>query len=345
MSRQPRPAVTAQGPLSVIPAVNVLLIRDALAAENVSDYDLFRGTGISMQRMEEADCLLNYEQVVTLISNAVRLAREPGLGLRIGSQESPTDWGILGYAMLSCATVRDVLDVIMRFHRTAASMADPSFTVEGDLAFLGLVPRGSLRDALPFVIEEHFGAFCSALRMLTNTRVPNVQLSVSYPRPGYYRQYEAIFRCPVNFRDSRNQLAFRASFLEARVAQSNAFSARMAERICGEQMSRQVHEPDFVQQVRYLVLLNVNDFPDAEAVSERLQITSRTLRNRLRACGTSFQQLIDDVRRQLAISYLESSDLHVDEVAELLGFRDRSNFRRAFMKWTGRRPSDFRRQR
>jgi AraC-like DNA-binding protein len=79
-----------------------------------------------------------------------------------------------------------------------------------------------------------------------------------------------------------------------------------------------------------------------ESVSERLKMTSRTLRNRLNRHGTTFQALLDDARKQLAITYLQSSLMKVDEVARLLGFSDSSNFRRAFKKWTGKLPRDFR---
>ena len=80
----------------------------------------------------------------------------------------------------------------------------------------------------------------------------------------------------------------------------------------------------------------------AEGVSERLEITSRTLRNRLNRHGTTFQALLDDARNQLAITYLQSSLMQVDEVADLLGFGDASAFPRAFTRWTGKLPRDFR---
>jgi len=74
-------------------------------------------------------------------------------------------------------------------------------------------------------------------------------------------------------------------------------------------------------------------------------MTSRTLRNHLHAQGTSFQAILDNVRQQLAINYLEQTDLSVDYVCGLVGFNDPSNFRRAFRKWTGMNPSELRESR
>ena len=71
-------------------------------------------------------------------------------------------------------------------------------------------------------------------------------------------------------------------------------------------------------------------------------MTSRTLRNRLQAQSTSFQAILDNVRQQLAIDYLEQTDLSIDYICGLVGFDNASNFRRAFRQWTGKNPSDLR---
>jgi AraC-like DNA-binding protein len=325
-----------------VPAINVLLMRESLLAEGVSEMELLRDTGISPKHIKNNDSLLTFEQVRAFTANAARLTSKPGLGLRIGRAESPADWGVLGYAMLSCANIAEVINAVLSFHRTAGSLVDVLFTVEDELAILDLVPVRPLRDALPCVMEEHMSATHSALEMLTGTDMPMVQLNLSFARPDYHRQYGELFNCPILFDQPKNQLVFRSSFLEFSVVRSNKFSAKLARQICAEQLARQSPEPDIVQQVRYLILLQGSDFPDIEAVSDRLGITSRTLRNRLGRHGTSFQVLLDDTRSQLAISYLQSSLMRLDEIATLLGYSDRSNFRRAFKKWTGKLPRDFR---
>lgn len=328
----------------MVPAINVLLFRDALLEENVSEHEFFKNTGVSPRIVAGNDSLLTFDQATRCIANAARLTRNPGIGLRVGGAESPADWGTLGYAMLSCATVDELLNAILRFHQTAGSMVDVFFTREEDRARLELVPAQPLHEALSTVLEEHLAATRAALATLTGTEVPLTGVYLPYARPDYYRRYETLLRCPVYFDQPRCHLDFHAHFLETPVVRTNPFSAHLAAQICAEQMARQVRESEFTGQVRYLLLLQGNNFPSAEEVAGRLQITSRTLRNRLRDAGTSFQALLDDVRMQLAIDYLESSSMRVDEVAELLGFNDRSNFRRAFKGWTGSSPSEFRRQ-
>ncbi|MFV0275672.1 MAG: AraC family transcriptional regulator [Parahaliea sp.] len=326
----------------MVPAINVLLIRNKLLSQKVSEVALLRGTGISLRDIQSNDSLLTFDQVAAFMANAARLTTTPGLGLNIGSRESPSDWGALGYAMLSCTTIEQVIQAILRYHQTAASMVDVVFTRTEELAILDMSPIRPLHDALPLILEEHLSATKVALEMLAEQPIPLLQVNLTYDRPDYYRLYQQHFQCPVYFEASRNQLVFDASFLQQSVSRANAFNAKLAQQICKDQLARQVHEPDFVTQVRYLLLLNGNDFPDAETVSERLSITSRTLRNRLRRYGTSFQYILDDVRKQLACNYLASSHMRVDDIANLLNYSDHSNFRRAFKAWTGLAPSEYR---
>lgn len=325
-----------------VPANNVLLMREALLAEGVSEMELLRNTGISPKQIKNIDSLLTFDQVRAITENAVRLTKIEGLGLKIGRNESPVDWGVLGYAMMSCSTIGDVINTLLRFHRTAASMTDVLFTVEDEFAVLELAPVRPLGRALPFIIEEHFSATHSLLETLAGRNMPLLRVNLMYEKPIHYRQYAALFSCPISFCEAKNQLVFDEKFLAHPVAHSNKFSVELASQICADQLARQTYTGSFVQKIRYLILLQGSNFPSIETVSDRLNITSRTLRNRLSREGTSFQFLLDDVRLQLALNYLQSSKMQVDEIASLLGFSDRSNFRRAFKRWTGKTPLECR---
>ncbi len=331
-----------QGHLWMLPANNVLLMLDRLRDQDISERALFRGTNISPRDIHDNDSLLTFEQVIAFITNAARLTTSPGLGLWIGSRETPADWGTLGYAMLSCSSVGEVLKTIMHFHQTAASMTNGVLSVNEGLATLALIPPTPLKEALPTVIEEHMTATKSALELLSETKMPVVRIDLAYKKPDYHRMYRNYFSCPIQFDSPRNQMVFEADYLNTNVSIANPFSARLARQICDDQRAKLVHETDFLSHVRYLILLEGNNFPNAESVAAKLKITSRTLRNRLAHQNTSFQKMLDDTRKQLALSYLDSSRLNVDEIAMLLGFSDRSNFRRAFRKWVGCSPSDYR---
>ncbi len=327
----------------LVPLYNAVLIFEEAKRQGVDPRELIRGTGLSQKDLQDSDTLKSYDQIVTLIDNALRLCPLPGLGLRIGRNESPTQWGILGYAVMCCKTLRELLVMLIKYHRVAASMAEFYFREEKELAYLEVFPPRALHNALATVVEEHFSAIVSGARLLTGkTELRPIEVQLTYAKPAYARMYHEVFRCPVQFNCSLNSLAFGKKWLDAPFMHSSALSSQMAERICERQLRRQYLDHDIVHRVRYLLLQHTGAFPDAEEIAEFLHITSRTLRNQLHGQGTSFQAILDDVRQQLAINYLEASDLSLEDICGLVGFNDISNFRRAFTKWTGKSPSFFR---
>jgi len=327
----------------LVPVYNAALVFEEATRQGVNPRELIRGTGFSFKDLNNSGTLKSYDQNLALISNALKLCPLPGLGLRIGRNETPTQWGILGYAAMCCKTVRDMMAMLIKYHRIAASLAEFHFREDDQLAHLEVRPPRAVHDVLQFVVEEHFSSIMSVARLLTDR--PNlrpVEVNLSYAKPGYAGMYREIFGCPAQFNRHSNTLVFDKKFLKTPIRYSNSLSSQMAESICEMQLRRQYIEHDLEHRVRYLLLEHADAFPDAEDIAEILHMTSRTLRNRLRAQGTSFQAILDDLRHRLAVDYLSKSEFALADICGLIGFNDVSNFRRAFKRWTGTSPSEFR---
>ena len=100
--------------------------------------------------------------------------------------------------------------------------------------------------------------------------------------------------------------------------------------------------PALLGQVRWVMLAGSGGFPGVEEVASEMHMSSRTLKRKLQQLGTSYQKLLDDLRKGLAVEYLTQSGRSVDDIALALGYSDASNFARAFRRWTGKSPSDYR---
>jgi AraC-like DNA-binding protein len=337
-------AAASVPPSWLVPIYNAVLVFEEATRQGVDRNDLIRGTGFSLKDFQNGDTLKSYDQNIALIERALQLCPLPGLGLRIGRDESATQWGILGYAIMCCKTVREMMAMVIKYHRIAASMAEFYFREEDELAFLEVRPPRALHDALPTVVEEHFSAVLSAARQLTGRKdMRPAELHLSYAKPSHCRMYREFFNCPIHFSQISNTLVLHGKWLKTPITHWSALNSRMAERMCEIQLRRQYVQHDMVHRVRYLLLKHTDTFPDAEDIAQLLRVTSRTLRNHLHAQGTSFQAILDDVRHQLAVNYLEESDLPLVDICALVGFNDLSNFRRAFKKWSGKTPSELRR--
>ncbi len=123
---------------------------------------------------------------------------------------------------------------------------------------------------------------------------------------------------------------------------SNPATAKLTEKLVKDFISRHKEGDNIVQEVRYRLLRIPGQFPNIEMVAQELGMSQRTLRRNLQQQGVSFSDIYDDVRKGLAIEYLQSSNLTAENIAQLLGFAEQSNFRRAFKRWTGKPPSSYR---
>jgi AraC-like DNA-binding protein len=159
------------------------------------------------------------------------------------------------------------------------------------------------------------------------------------------KDYSEVFGTPVHFGSSRDAFSFHRRYLEFPVVQSEASLDKMLETYPAELFRIDPESHGVANKVRHLI---GSDFqrplPTLAEVAGRLHMTTPTLHRRLQEEGTSFQQLKDQCRKNAAIGYLASGDHTTQELAELMGFSDSSTFHRAFKKWTGLTPSEFRNQ-
>jgi AraC-like DNA-binding protein len=130
--------------------------------------------------------------------------------------------------------------------------------------------------------------------------------------------------------------------LELPITQANKFNARMSEKLCQEILHKYIGEEGLTTRIRHIILQVPGEFPDEEAVAAELALSARSLRRKLGELGTSYRDLREQVRSDLAQQYLRNSNMSVDQVAYLLGYTETTNFRRAFKRWLGVSPREYR---
>jgi len=106
-------------------------------------------------------------------------------------------------------------------------------------------------------------------------------------------------------------------------------------KLCAEILRKYIGEEDLTTRIRHFILRVPGEFPDEAAVADALAVSGRTMRRQLSTLGTSYREVLDQVRSDLAQQYLQNSSLKVEQVGELLGYTETTNFRRAFKRWLG----------
>ncbi|MCY1280290.1 putative HTH-type transcriptional regulator [compost metagenome] len=277
-----------------------------------------------------------------LVSAVMLRGDEPALGLVLGQRLNVSTHGILGYAVLSSANLGTAIGFALKYYRVLGLAFELEMVEAGERVELRAsesMPLGALNR---FAAEGLMTSLFTIARFLVGEELRDVQVGFAYPPPSYAGRYQAVFGTPVVFDQPYHRLSLPRAYLERPMALANPATVQMCEQQCEALLASLDVQDGLLTRVRRLLLARPGNFPDLDSAARALHTSGRSLRRHLAQMGTSYQQVLDDVRKRLALEYLGSTHLPLFEIASLLGFSDPSNFRRAFRKWTGKLPSDYR---
>ena len=333
----------AQAPeLWPVPVQLVAAIAQELKQHGITAQQLLAGANISEQELLSPEKLLPYRTTQRILTRACQLSPVPQLGLLVGARQSPSSMGILGYGINCCATVEDAMNMAVKYHRVSSTLLLSEWRQEDDkLNWLVEAPV-DLGEILPCLVEEEFSMLCRIIPMLTGQPVVLLEAHFQYPEPDYVSLYRDSFDCPLFFSAQQTQLIMPIEFLKTPILQANPLSVAAGESMCSEFLRSNPATDDLSMRVRQMLLEQKNEFWGEDLIAAGLNVSSRTLRTQLRRIGTSYQAILDSLREQIAKDDLIRSTLNVGDIAEYVGYSDARSFRRAFKKWTGMTPDDYR---
>ena len=354
-ARQPEvaePASTESEPLGTrAPAkrgrelVNVTVLRawlDGLDLEDDERRAIVADLALTESQIKSWDLFVSREIELELVRRAVRM-RGPRVGIEAARSLDRGAFAVVEYLMRTSTDLSHALDQLMRYERLLGS--SPIFTMERDT----VLQLRRVRDYEPDdVVEAAIAEFALGSVMViggTATAEPwhPTLVQFTHPAQGDTRPYEELFRCPVEFKAEHTELMIARGVLDTPMAEADSrLHSLLLE--CGRSL---IGDVEHYAEVSFDVRQHIADLlPRGQltlrAVAERLRMSTRTLQHRLRAEGASFSELVDGVRTTLAQRYLVERRLSVPDIAALLGYGDASAFHRAFKRWTGLTPRQFR---
>ncbi|HCI11908.1 MAG TPA: AraC family transcriptional regulator, partial [Alcanivorax sp.] len=171
----------------------------------------------------------------------------------------------------------------------------------------------------------------------------DVAVTLPLDEPVWASVYEEYLGCPVTFGTGQLTITLPAALLDTPCLTADPTTHRAALRDCEHQLRQIQSGGPLSQRIGVMLLDRDGDYPTLDDTAEEFAMSRRTLIRKLKAEGTSFQELLDDVRRELAAWYLLETSLPVERIAEKLGYQDPSNFSRTFQRWFGTTPLRMRR--
>ncbi|MFE8071268.1 AraC family transcriptional regulator [Marinobacteraceae bacterium S3BR75-40.1] len=301
--------------------------------------------GIPVQQLNDAAGMLTLRQFQSLIEVARQVTANDALGLDFGRRLKFTTHGALSQAAVSCDTLQEALESLIRYYPTRFAGFDLRFYRDGEDAVIQLDDLVGLDHLEPFMVEALFTSIMEVnLLLFGTTLITEGSCRIRYARPDYADAYRSVFYDGVSFSRTANQLRFKASYLDSPMALANPVTRRLAEEQCEAALRQAQVRESIVMRVRQRLESAGDSLPDMERLAGEMHMTSRTLRRQLESFGVRYQELVNQIRMERAQRLLTSTRRPVEAIAEQLGYSDPSNFGRAFRRWTGVSPSDYRRQ-
>jgi AraC-like DNA-binding protein len=332
----------------VYPVAKIATVVESLASEGVSPVDALAGVRLSVTQLRSPATRVSANQVLQSYRNAIRLSRNPQFAYHTGLRFHVSTYGMYGFAILSSPNFRGTMAFAMKYHQLAAPLVEIDFKEQDNTAMWTIVPKPypQTDDLLyKFVVDLQMAVHLSLHRDVMGPSFRPSELHFSFGRPRGGKKDSAIFDCPVLYGQPENSFAFDAHWLDGRPNLGNAVTYAELCQLCDRLANELQLSAGIAGRIREIILVDLAQHTSFDSVAKRLKMSTRSLRRKLQEEGTSFRDLVGEVRAQMAIKYVRDTDLSIEEIAYALGFSDASAFRHAFRRWTNAAPQKFRRAR
>ncbi|MBA1204780.1 AraC family transcriptional regulator [Pseudomonas capeferrum] len=285
---------------------------------------------------------LNQQALINAAFN--RVTGNSLLSLQVGKRLHLTSYGIVGFAMLSSATLRDALETASQYGLLINLKMGLQLHVENDKAVLQLSDQyGLISPENSFWYHLEVSKLLTLLQDILGRDFTCDGIELAGEATAQQRaDIQASFGVPVRFDRERTAIRLAAHWLDSRLPQSNSITHSSCKTDCKAQLQEIVQKYDISYQVQNLLLNSGDCIASLSEIADHLHLSPRTLRRRLDALGTSYNALLVEVRKKLAIRYLLNTPMTTEAISEQLNYSDAANFRHAFKRWTGRSPREYR---
>lgn len=329
-----------------IPGVFPMTVLEIATERGCASKDLLARARIPLSAAEIAESGLSLSQHLQLTAVVRQELDDPALAAELGWRLPPTALGSVGYAILASSTLREALEVLQRFWHLIGRASNLVVDTRGETGSIEIdinlpVPEAQRAE----VTQICFAAIYRGIGALAPHTVDRAEIWFSFPEPvhgAYLRQRLG----DVRFGMPSSQFRFPTKLLDTRLTMSNPTALSSAIKWCArEERERGLSDGQLVARLQSELKPGSDGYPSLEEMAKRLGMAPRTLRRHLQNEGTRYSTLVEAARRREALRLLDNPRLPAHEVAELLGYVDAANFTRAFRRWTGQTPSQYRSER
>lgn len=337
-------------PTATLSAASAALLLHAAAQRGADPAALCRAVPLDASQLHHPDARLPIAAMQRLWQLATEATADPYLDLHLAEQTNPAAFGVLSYVLMHSPTLGAAVQQLCRYQDIACNGTRTSLRRLGASIELVVEVTSPAIIYPHFVLNSELLVCLRLLRMLSGQPLVPEAVRLAYPAPAASHEHARVFGpAPVQFGTPDSALRLPAAVLDLPVLNADPQLLAVMEPHAAALLAR-LHQPatlpaSLPDRVRAeLARLLKGAVPTLAAVADALCLGPRTLQLHLRQAGHSYQQLLDEVRRELAERHLRENHHSTTDIAFLLGFAEPSVFVRSFRRWTGQTPGAFRQQ-
>jgi AraC-like DNA-binding protein len=304
--------------------------------------ELMTVVGLGEAELRDPDGRVSATKMWNLWRAVLARIDDDAFGIHIGERATARNVGLLGYTMLFSGTLRRAALRLVRYSRILSESIQFRFVEGADRGEL-ILENNPRFDALRHPVDARLAFVVALARDITGSELTPLTVGFPYPKPFGTAEQFRFFRCELEFDQPHAGLTLRREDLDRSVKGGDETLAGYLEELAEKLLDRLGASGSMADLVRRTLWAELSGgSPTVERTASLVGVSPRTLQRRLSEEGTSFATVLDGFRRDLATRLLQDRSLGVGEIAYLLGYADPSTFHRAFRRWTGRSPLQFR---
>jgi len=323
--------------------VSLIWVRGVLQAANLQgldESDILMHAGLAPDCLQTSSSRISLSDTLALWRSVEELSADPLFGFHMGQSLKPAHFQLLAFTMLSSSNLGGAIEKILKYQRLISDGGSFSVIPQNEQTALVYTPAAS--NFSYHQIDAVLVATLSFARWLLGREIKPLALALSHNEDKGLEEYQAFYGCDIQFGQDQNSILFSSDLLQEALPGFDQGLATMHEQMADNQLQR-LTEPDIIAKVQERLLMGLESISRDE-VAAQLAMSGRSLQRKLQEQGSSFQKLHDEHRHQRSLQLLANEDLSLLDISLQLGFSESSTFYRAFKRWQGVTPGEYRQQ-
>jgi len=333
-----------QGAQTTTLASSVLLLARAIDSYGYDSSELFAKVGLDHSKLKDPLARYLFHSVNELWTLASETIDDPCFGLKVATFWHPTTYNALGYSWLASDSLEDAFQRSARYTRMVNTSAKDIMQYQKTSDAYGVIVNSHLLKPQPVrtAVDSAIAMVLVMCRAAYGANLNPLRVSYRHKPPGSTACFREFFNAPVEFSQAHNALWLDPDVVTTPLATANPELVRISDRVVTDYLAH-LDRKDLSMQVKSKL---IESLPSGQVSEERIaaaiNVSQRSLQRKLKQQGISFTQLLENTRQELGLLYVRDPQRSFNEIAYLLGFSEPGNFTRAFKRWYGSSPSQYR---